>query len=120
MTEQNIPEWLKTWQSEFRTCFDVWKEQKEYALTHQVSIYPAKTNGRWKMMRMKYLLSGKERNFSISYIGRSNSVHHGYKLQTKRGYLSNANPSSFKLKAFRQSKHAKCGVMIGRPESCKV
>ena len=50
MTEQNIPEWLKTWQSEFRTCFDVWKEQKEYALTHQVSIYPAKTNGKWGLV----------------------------------------------------------------------
>lgn len=50
MTEQNIPEWLKTWQSEFRTCFDVWKEQKEYALTHQLSIYPAKTNGKWGLV----------------------------------------------------------------------
>ena len=57
MKEQNIPGWQKTWQSEFQTCLDVWKELKDSALAHQLS--PEQKEEMEKMIQQRILISMK-------------------------------------------------------------
>lgn len=46
MTKQQIPQWLHSWQSEFKKCLEVWQEMNDKALSKQLSPEQADEVGR--------------------------------------------------------------------------
>lgn len=84
MEKGNLPQWLRTWQSEFQTCLDVWTELKEEALAHQLSEffnedgkYVVKKDGKWGIVnrQQKILLP-----FEYDFIFRKPDSIHYYVL----------------------------------------